>query len=94
MTSTLVEVMATVATSRYARESPSDAMASDYHEHAESTATPPAIEAEWTFTASSDGVHVVLPDGRMDLIVAFRGEDSGPVENLQLLIVGPAQRRS
>jgi len=64
---------------------------SDYHEHVESTATPPAIEAEWTFTASSDGVHVVLPDGRMDLIVAFRGEDNGPVENLQLLIAGPAQ---
>jgi AraC-like DNA-binding protein len=65
---------------------------SDYHEHAESTATPPAIEAEWMFTASSDGVHVVLPDGRMDLIVAFRGEDDCPVEDLQLLIVGPAQR--
>jgi AraC-like DNA-binding protein len=65
---------------------------SDYHEHAESTATPLAIEAEWMFSASSDGVHVVLPDGRMDLIVAFRGEDDCPVENLQLLIVGPAQR--
>lgn len=65
---------------------------SDYHEHAGSTATSPAIEAEWTFTASSDGVHVVLPDGRMDLIVAFRGDDNGPVEDLQLLIVGPAQR--
>jgi|SRR6187402_1519247 len=65
---------------------------SDYLEHTESSAMLPAIEAEWAFTASSDGVHVVLPDGRMDLIVAFRGEDKGPVENLQLLIVGPAQR--
>ena len=65
---------------------------SDYHEHADSTVTPPAIEAEWVFTASSDGVHVVLPDGRMDLIVAFRGDDNHPIEGLQLMIVGPAQR--
>jgi len=65
---------------------------SDYHEHAEPTATPRAIEAVWTFTASADGVHVVLPDGRMDLIVAFRGDDDHLVEDLRLLIVGPAQR--
>lgn len=53
---------------------------------------PTAIEAQRTFTASSDGVHVVLPDGRMDLIVSFRGNDDQRVEDLQLLIVGPAQR--
>lgn len=65
---------------------------SDYHERAECTPPLLAIEAAWTFTASSDGIHVVLPDGRMDLIVAFRGGDDRPVENLRLLIVGPAQR--
>ncbi len=65
---------------------------SDYHEHPEAAAQPAAIEAEWTFMASSDGVHVVLPDGRMDLIVAFRGNDDSRVENLKLMIVGPAQR--
>lgn len=65
---------------------------SDYHEPAESTPSPLAVEAEWRFTASSDGVHVVLPDGRMDLIVAFRGDDDRGIEDLQLLIVGPAQR--
>ncbi|WP_125903153.1 helix-turn-helix domain-containing protein [Luteibacter rhizovicinus] len=67
---------------------------SDYLEHTESSAPLSALEAEWRFTASSDGVHVVLPDGRMDLIVAFRGEDDRPVEDLQLMIVGPAQRWS
>src|SRR5436189_57694 len=65
---------------------------SDYHEHPDAAAQPAAIEAEWTFMASSDGVHVVLPDGRMDLIVAFRGNDDSRVENLKLMIVGPAQR--
>lgn len=66
----------------------------DYHERPEWTAAPLAIEAAWMFTASSDGIHVVLPDGRMDLIVAFRGESDRPVENLQLIIVGPSQRRT
>jgi AraC-like DNA-binding protein len=65
---------------------------SDYHEHPDAAAQPAAIEAAWTFTASSDGIHVVLPDGRMDLIVAFRGNDDTRVENLELMIVGPAQR--
>jgi AraC-like DNA-binding protein len=65
---------------------------SDYHEHESSPARHFAVEAEWAFTASSDGVHVVLPDGRMDLIVAFRGADGAVVEGVELMIVGPAQR--
>jgi AraC-like DNA-binding protein len=67
---------------------------SDYHERVVSAWMPPAIEAEWTFTASSHGTHVVLPDARMDLIAAFRGDDEGPVHGLELMIVGPAQRRT
>ncbi|MDF4004057.1 AraC family transcriptional regulator [Luteibacter sp. PPL552] len=65
---------------------------SDYHEHALAAPRSPAVEAAWTFTASTDGIHVVLPDGRMDLIVAFRGADGAPVRDVQPLIVGPSQR--
>ncbi|MBN8741323.1 MAG: hypothetical protein BGP24_15330 [Lysobacterales bacterium 69-70] len=50
------------------------------------------IEALWSFVASSDGEHLVLPDGRMDLIVRFRAGGDGQVTGTTVLVAGPAQR--
>lgn len=65
---------------------------SDYQEQLLPVRVSEAIEAEWTFTASTEGTHIVLPDGRMDLIVAFRGDGGSGLAHVKLLIVGPARR--
>jgi AraC-like DNA-binding protein len=49
------------------------------------------IEASWAFSASSAGEHIVLPDGRMDLIVRFRVDTSGSVTSMKPAIIGPSQ---
>jgi AraC-like DNA-binding protein len=50
------------------------------------------IEALWSFEATSDGEHLVLPDGRMDLIVRFRAAGDGQIDGTTVLVAGPAQR--
>lgn len=65
---------------------------SDYQERLLPVRLSEAIEAEWAFTASTDGTHLVLPDGRMDLIVTFRGDEEGGPAHVKALIVGPARR--
>ncbi|WP_368310740.1 helix-turn-helix domain-containing protein [Luteibacter sp. CQ10] len=65
---------------------------SDYQERLLPLRLSEAIEAEWAFTASTEGTHVVLPDGRMDLILAFRSDDGGGLSRANVLIVGPARR--
>lgn len=54
----------------------------------------PHVEAVWSFDASSRGVHIVLPDGRMDLIVRYRVDSRGLVVDMEPAIVGPSQSPS
>ena len=49
------------------------------------------VEALWSFHPSSDGKHLVLPDGRMDLIARYRLTSRDQIEQLQLTIIGPSQ---
>ncbi|WP_257388137.1 AraC family transcriptional regulator [Tahibacter caeni] len=64
----------------------------DYRELSTSTQDPVPIEALWSFEASSTGEHLVLPDGRMDLIVRFRADAGERVSGTTVLVAGPAQR--
>ena len=50
------------------------------------------VEAIWSFSASSPGEHIVLPDGRMDLIVRYRLEPLGLVTGMAPAIIGPSQK--
>jgi AraC-like DNA-binding protein len=52
------------------------------------------VEALWSFNASSSGVHIVLPDGRMDLIVRYRLNTSGIIVRMNPAVIGPSQRPS
>lgn len=52
------------------------------------------VEALWSFSASSSGVHIVLPDGRVDLIVRYRVDRGGMVVELEPAIIGPSQRHA
>lgn len=49
------------------------------------------VEALWSFSTSSSGDHIVLPDGRMDLLVRFRVDECGKVTSLKPAIIGPSQ---
>lgn len=64
---------------------------SDYRE-LPSPLDPRRIEALWTFVASSDGEHLVLPDGRMDLVARHRLDGVGRIAALDLLVAGPSSR--
>jgi AraC-like DNA-binding protein len=48
------------------------------------------VEALWSFCASSPGEHIVLPDGRMDLIVRYRVTPLGRVTAIEPAIIGPS----
>lgn len=50
------------------------------------------IEALWFFAPGCRGVHSVLPDGRMDLLVRCRLDAAERVADLRLIVAGPAQR--
>jgi AraC-like DNA-binding protein len=64
----------------------------DYQEIEEPTLDQRRIEALWSLEASSSGAHLVLPDGRMDLVVACRLSPNGRVTGTELMIVGPSSR--
>lgn len=51
-----------------------------------------SVEAMWAFRASSAGEHLVLPDGRMDVVARYRLGVEGRIESLDLSIVGPSQK--
>ncbi|GAB3260132.1 helix-turn-helix domain-containing protein [Chitinimonas naiadis] len=50
------------------------------------------IEADWSYLAESDGLHRVLPDGRIDLIAHFQLNPQGGVGQLEFIIAGPSRR--
>ena len=50
------------------------------------------IEALWRFAPRQAGVHRVLPDGRIDLLVRFDLHARDAISNIRLIIAGPAQR--
>lgn len=50
------------------------------------------VEALWSFRASSAGEHLVLPDGRMDLVARYRAAGRYQVRDIELSIVGPSQK--
>ena len=63
----------------------------DYRELSSDLTADGRLAAMWTFEASSDGRHRVLPDGCMDLIAAFRVGEEDAVESLRLIVTGPAE---
>ncbi|WP_386068498.1 helix-turn-helix domain-containing protein [Tahibacter sp. UC22_41] len=65
--------------------------ATDYHELPAPASDMARIEALWSFEASSAGEHLVLPDGRMDLIVRFAVDADGQVSGTTVIVAGPAQ---
>lgn len=64
----------------------------DYREFPSSGRDTRRIEAIWSFHASSAGKHLVLPDGRMDLIARYRLTSRNQIDQLQSTIIGPSQR--
>ncbi len=63
----------------------------DYTELPSATLDPRRIEALWSFAASSPGHHIVLPDGRMDLVVPHRADARGRLTSLDLMVAGPSR---
>lgn len=68
------------------------ALPSDYRELALPAPDAQRIESLWASQASADGVHRVLPDGRMDLIVRYRLRPHGRIAGSRLIIAGPSTR--
>lgn len=64
----------------------------DYMELASAGLDIQRVEAIWAFGASSPGEHIVLPDGRMDLIVRYRLAPDGRVTDMVPAITGPSQK--
>lgn len=62
----------------------------DHAELPSGALSPRRIEALWSLNASSPGHHIVLPDGRMDLVVPHRADAAGALTQLDLILVGPA----
>lgn len=48
------------------------------------------VEADWSYYAEAEGLHRVLPDGRIDLIAHFLLGADDAIHELQLLIAGPS----
>lgn len=65
---------------------------SDYAELSSAGLDTRCVEALWSFKASSPGVHVVLPDGRMDLIVRYRSPSEDSIVDIHPAIIGPSSR--
>jgi len=65
--------------------------ATDYHELPAPAPDLARIEALWSFEASSAGEHLVLPDGRMDLIVRFEADADERIGSTTVIVAGPAQ---
>ncbi|MBX9684478.1 MAG: helix-turn-helix domain-containing protein [Hyphomicrobium sp.] len=63
----------------------------DYRELPSFDLDPRRVEALSSFHPSSDGKHLVLPDGRMDLIARYRLTSRDQIEQLHLTIIGPSQ---
>lgn len=68
------------------------ALPSDYRELALPAPDAQRIESLWASQASADGLHRVLPDGRMDLIVRYRLDRDGRIAGARLVIAGPSTR--
>ena len=60
----------------------------DYRELSSDLSPNGRLSAMWTFEASSDGLHWVLPDGCMDLVASFRVREDDSVETLRLIVTG------
>lgn len=50
------------------------------------------IEADWSYLATASGMHRVLPDGRIDLLVHFQITADAQISDLQFIIAGPSTR--
>jgi AraC-like DNA-binding protein len=50
------------------------------------------VEAVWSFRPHERAEYMVLPDGRVDLLVRFQIDPSDAVSNIRTIIAGPARR--
>lgn len=65
-------------------------MPAGYREQSYTDRNPNSVEAAWTYLASEDGQHRVLPDGRCDVILRFEFADGRPISRIEPLIAGPS----
>lgn len=49
-------------------------------------------EAVWSYLSAARGAHLVLPDGRADLILRFARTGSGAVQVIEPIVTGPTAR--
>lgn len=50
------------------------------------------VEAVWSFRPHEPAEYMVLPDGRVDLLVRFQIEPGDAVSNIRTIIAGPSRR--
>jgi AraC-like DNA-binding protein len=50
------------------------------------------VEAVWSFRPHEPAEYMVLPDGRVDLLVRFQIEPGDAISNIRTIIAGPARR--
>lgn len=62
------------------------------HRYIELPNDAPRVEALWETSIDAPGSYVVLPDGRMDLVVRFDGDAQGGASNIALAVIGPSSR--
>lgn len=48
------------------------------------------IEAQWSFVAKDEGVAVILPDGRSDIILSFKLDQTNRIREVVPVVTGPA----
>ena len=49
-------------------------------------------EAVWSYLSVANGHHLVLPDGRADLIIRFAWSESGAIRDVEPVLSGPTAR--
>jgi AraC-like DNA-binding protein len=63
---------------------------SGYHEILHNPRDPHGLETVWTSFSTTSGEHLVLPDGRGDIILRFNVVENCPVAPITLVLAGPS----
>lgn len=69
-------------------------MQAGYFEHSIPGFPYDCVEAVWSFRPDEPGEYLVLPDGRVDLLVRFQIQSGDAVSNIRTIIAGPARKAS
>ncbi|MFV2002588.1 MAG: helix-turn-helix domain-containing protein [Paracoccaceae bacterium] len=61
-----------------------------YHEQLTVARAERSAECFWSYFAADDGEHLILPDGRSDVIFRFRPDGRGGATSVMPIVTGPA----